>query len=865
MSAYRNVTFDEIEVGATASAQRAADARPRSRRWCSCRATSSRSSWRRPARPRSACWRWMPSASSAVISGLLERKLPGPGTRIVSHAPRLRGHGQRRRRARGLGDGAREAAGHGLRGVRLRRARRRRVACCGARAVVEAPRRRLAYSDIATPEIILRRNDVFARLLRDCEPLEPVRCAVAHPCDRDSLLGALEAARRGLIVPVLVGPPARIRAVAEANGADISGFRHRRHRAQPRIGRGRRGAGARRRGRDADEGQPAHRRVAGQIVASTAGLRTERRISHVFVMDVPAYDRVLLVTDAAINIEPTLDEKADIVQNAIDLAHVLGIADAQGGDPLGGRDGQPRTSARRSTPRRCARWPIAARSRAASSTGRSRSTTPISEHAARTKGIRSPVAGRADILMVPNIESGNMLAKQLQYFAGADSAGVVLGARVPMVLTSRARQRAHAHRLGGGRQAAGAHAKRRARRQGAVMSAGGRRHRRPQRRLLEHQVLHVPARGAELERELRARCRGSARRRGFARSDATRSGRRRALAARRRSTTRPRSSLLLDFARSGAARRGASRRRPSRRARRSRVHGADARRRATVLARLARYVPLAPLHQPHNLAAIRVLLERLPGVPQVACFDTAFHRTMPEVAQLFALPPRFAAAGRAPLRLPRAVVRVRRLACCRRSTRGPRRAHGRVPPRQRRQHVRARRRAQRRHHHGVHRGRRPADGHAQRAARPRRAAVHDRRARASGAREIERLLYTESGLLGMSGVSSDMRDLLASDEPRARLALDVFVLPGAARAGLAGGGARRPRCDRVHRGHRREPARGAAPHLRATRVARRRARRGRPTIATGRASARRAAGCRRGSCRPTRKRMIARHVARLLR
>jgi phosphate acetyltransferase len=305
------------------------------------------------------------------------------------------------------------------------------------RAVVEAPRRRLAYSDIATPEIILRRNDVFARLLLDCEPLEPVVCAVAHPCDRDSLLGALEAARRGLIVPVLVGPPARIRAVAEANGADISGFRivateHSHASAATAASLARSG--------EVEmlmKGSLHTDEILGQIVSSQSGLRTERRVSHVFVMDVPAYDRMLLVTDAAINIDPTLAEKADIVRNAIDLAHVLGIAMPKVAVLSAVETVNPNI---RSTLEAAALCKMADRGQIVGGIldGPLAFDNAISEHAARTKGIRSPVAGRADVLMVPNIEAGNMLAKQLQYFAGADSAGVVLGARVPVVLTSRA-------------------------------------------------------------------------------------------------------------------------------------------------------------------------------------------------------------------------------------------------------------------------------------------------------------------------------------------------------------------------------------------------------------------------------------------
>ena len=435
MSAYRNVTFDELAVGTSAGARRiltqteiealvlvSGDIEP---------------FHMEDAGDTSVGLLCVDAVGiGAVISGLLERKLPGPGTRIVSQQFEFSGVVQ-------VGE---ELAASVT--VREKQPHTGLVVFdCDARvgdrrvlwgtAVVEAPRRRLSYSDIATPEIILRRNDVFARLLRQCEPLEPVTCAVAHPCDRDSLLGALEAARRRLITPVLVGPPARIRAVAEANGADISGLRivetaHSHASAAAAVALARAG--------DVEmlmKGSLHTDEILGYIVASQSGLRTERRISHAFVMDVPAYDRVLLVTDAAINIEPTLAEKADIVRNAIDLARVLGIDSPKVAILSAVETVNPNI---RSTLDAAALCKMADRGQIEGGIldGPLAFDNAISEHAARTKSIRSPVAGRADILMVPNIESGNMLAKQLLYFAGADSAGVVLGARVPVVLTSRA-------------------------------------------------------------------------------------------------------------------------------------------------------------------------------------------------------------------------------------------------------------------------------------------------------------------------------------------------------------------------------------------------------------------------------------------
>jgi phosphate acetyltransferase len=435
VSAYRNVTFDELEVGTTASAQRAltqteiealvlvsGDIEP----------FQLEDAGETPGELLAVD----AVGIGAVISGMLERRLPGPGTRIVSMNLEFAGQvrvGEELAATVTVRD-KRPDSGLVLFDCDARVGDRRVL---WGTAVVEAPRRRLAYSDIATPEIVLRRNDVFARLLKECEPLEPVACAVAHPCDRDSLLGALEAARRRLIVPVLVGPPARIRQVAEANGADITGLRivatehsHASAAAAAALARAGEVEMLMKGSLHTDE-------ILGQVVSSQSGLRTERRVSHVFVMDVPAYDRMLLVTDAAINIEPTLAEKADIVRNAIDLAHVLGIAMPKVAILSALEMVNPNI---RSTLDAAALCKMADRGQIEGGIldGPLAFDNAISEHAARTKHIRSPVAGRADVLMVPNIESGNMLAKQLQYFAGADSAGVVLGARVPVVLTSRA-------------------------------------------------------------------------------------------------------------------------------------------------------------------------------------------------------------------------------------------------------------------------------------------------------------------------------------------------------------------------------------------------------------------------------------------
>jgi len=303
--------------------------------------------------------------------------------------------------------------------------------------VVSAPTSRISYSDVATPELILRRNDELAKLLRRCEGIPPVTCAVVHPCDRDSLLGPLEAAKRGLIVPVLVGPEAKIRAVAEAEGADLSAYRivateHSHAAAERAVAMARVGEVE-----SLMKGSLHTDELMAAVVPSATGLRTARRVSHVFVLDVPSYPRPLLVTDAAINIFPTLDDKVDIVQNAIDLAQVLGIEQPRVAILAAVETVNPKMQATLDAAALCK---MADRGQITGGLldGPLAFDNAISEEAARTKKIVSAVAGRADILLAPDLEAGNMVAKQLQYLAGADSAGIVLGTRVPIVLTSRA-------------------------------------------------------------------------------------------------------------------------------------------------------------------------------------------------------------------------------------------------------------------------------------------------------------------------------------------------------------------------------------------------------------------------------------------
>ncbi len=375
--------------------------------------------------------------TEALVSSILNRRLPGPGTTILAHDLRFAGRV-------GVGDVvsatviAREKRAEG--GVVVfdcRCVNQHGEVLAQGSAQVAAPRQRIAYSDVATPEVILRHNDAFAKLLRQCEGLPPVSCAIVHPCDRDSLLGPIEAAKRGLIVPVLVGPEAKIRGVAAAEGVDLSPYRivtveHSHAAADHAVALARAGAVE-----SLMKGSLHTDELMSAIVPTATGLRTERRISHVFVMDVPAYPRMLMVTDAAINIAPNAKDKADIVQNAIELAHVLGIETPRVAILAAVETVNPDMQATVDAAILCK---MADRGQITGGIldGPLAFDNAISEEAARTKKIASPVAGKADILLVPDLEAGNMMAKQLQYLAGADSAGILLGARVPIVLTSRA-------------------------------------------------------------------------------------------------------------------------------------------------------------------------------------------------------------------------------------------------------------------------------------------------------------------------------------------------------------------------------------------------------------------------------------------
>jgi phosphate acetyltransferase len=280
-------------------------------------------------------------------------------------------------------------------------------------------------------------HKVFQKLLVRVPRKAPLPTAVVHPCDAESLRGALDAARHRLIKPILVGPAAKIHRVAKAAGLNIGGYElvstgHSHEAAEAAVALVRAG-----RAECLMKGSLHTDELMSAVVAAASGLRTERRISHVFVLDVPAYPRPLLITDAAINIYPDLETKRDIVQNAIDLAHALGIARPRVAILSAVETVTPKIQ---STIDAAALCKMADRGQITGALldGPLGFDNAISEAARRAKHITSQVAGRPDILVVPDLEAGNMLVKQLQYLAGAKAAGIVLGARVPIALTSRA-------------------------------------------------------------------------------------------------------------------------------------------------------------------------------------------------------------------------------------------------------------------------------------------------------------------------------------------------------------------------------------------------------------------------------------------
>lgn len=375
--------------------------------------------------------------TASLISALLGTELPGPGTIYLSQDLHFR-------RPVAPGDLVTACVT-----VREKRDPRRLVLldtlCTNQRgevvlqgtAEVIAPAEPIELPRMQAPGAMVHRHDRLAALMQAAAEPPPLSVAVVHPCSREALEGALEARQAGLITPLLVGPAARVRALAAEAGFDLTGIEledvpHSHAAAQRAVelaASGRVGA--------LMKGSLHTDELLSAVVASGSGLRTERRISHVYVMDLPTYHKPLVITDAAINIAPTLAHKRDICQNAIDLLHILGVAVPRVAVLAAVETINPDMP---STLEAAALTQMARRGQitGAEIDGPLAFDNAVDLAAARTKGIESTVAGDADILLVPNLEAGNMLAKQLLYFADADAAGLVLGARVPIILTSRA-------------------------------------------------------------------------------------------------------------------------------------------------------------------------------------------------------------------------------------------------------------------------------------------------------------------------------------------------------------------------------------------------------------------------------------------
>ena len=374
----------------------------------------------------------------ALISAVLGTRLPGPGTIYLGQTLKFLAPVR-------IGDQLRISVT-----VSARDEQRKRLtmACecvnqdgtlvITGEAQVVSPTERIERARTTLPNVSMTiGNDGMQRLLDYVLPLGSLRMAVVHPCDALSLGSAVDARMAGLIEPVLVGPRARIEATAQEHQLDISGMAiedvPHSHAAAARavelVLEGKVQA--------LMKGSLHTDELMAAVIDKNKGLRTKRRVSHCFLMQTPAYPRPFIITDAAINIAPTLDDKADIVRNAIDLAHAIGVA-------------EPRVAILAAVETVTASMPATLDAAALCKMADRGQITgglldgplafdnAVSIAAARVKGIESEVAGRADILVVPDLESGNMLAKQLEYLGDADTAGIVLGARVPIVLTSRA-------------------------------------------------------------------------------------------------------------------------------------------------------------------------------------------------------------------------------------------------------------------------------------------------------------------------------------------------------------------------------------------------------------------------------------------
>ena len=373
----------------------------------------------------------------SLLSNLLSNNMPGPGTTYLSQKLGFLTPIH-------LGDTVRVTVTVEVKGsdgctieLNCIAVNQRQEMILSGTAIVLAPKEKMRIVASESSDVQIMKNDSFNQLFQFASELQAVPTAVVHPCSVSALQGALEAAEEKLIVPILIGPKSRILQLAQEHNLPIGDTQiidveHSHAAAAKAVELVRLGeVGLLMKGSlHTDE-------LMGAVVSSRLGIRTERRLSHVFVMDVPSYPKLLLITDAAINIAPDLDEKRDICQNAIELAHTLGVD-------------QPKVAILSavevvekkipSTIEAAALCKMADRGQITGGVldGPLAMDNAINLDAAKIKGIKSEVAGNADILLAPDMESGNMLAKQLIFLSSAEAGGIVLGARVPIILTSRA-------------------------------------------------------------------------------------------------------------------------------------------------------------------------------------------------------------------------------------------------------------------------------------------------------------------------------------------------------------------------------------------------------------------------------------------
>lgn len=375
--------------------------------------------------------------AGALISSLLGNDLPGPGTVYLSQQFEFHNAVELDDTLTITVTARSKDPAEGIVVFDCRAVNQRGEDVVTGLARVRAPNRKPTDAGSPYATVKLHRKTAFKRLIDYVDDWERTPVAVCHPCSREALEGAVDSARANLIEPILVGPEAKIRSLAESLNLDIGPYRlvdalHSHDAASKAVALCRSGeAEALMKGSlHTDE-------LMGAVVSSATGLRTERRISHVFAMDVPTYPRPLFITDAAINIYPTLEDKVHILKNAIQLAHALNIRQPKVAVLSAVETVNPKIPATIDAAALC-KMADRGQIEGALIDGPLAFDNAISKEAALIKGIHSPVAGEADILLAPDLEAGNMLAKQLAYLGRADSAGIVLGARVPIILTSRA-------------------------------------------------------------------------------------------------------------------------------------------------------------------------------------------------------------------------------------------------------------------------------------------------------------------------------------------------------------------------------------------------------------------------------------------